>query len=121
MRILRLVFGFFLLLTNLQLSAQKTPMLNTDADIITKAQEFLTSQQEQLKLEAEKLGIHGDFTFDITLHKKGNVLTIFSPFEIKDELIRSQNQLKDLLMKFQFPFKLPKDKRVKFRHNFNFR
>ncbi len=106
----------------MQLSAQKKQTLTDDQEIITRAQEFLnqSASNGDLKLKTTELGIKGDFTLDITLYKNGNVLTIFSPFEIKDEKIKPQNQLKDLLMRYEFPFKLPKNKRVKFRQTFSF-
>lgn len=97
-------------------------MIFNEEEIITKAQAFLDQsiKSGDLKLKAAEFGISGQYILDITLHKKGNVLTIFSPYEIKDEMIASQNRLKDILMKYEFPFKLPKNKRVKFRQTFIF-
>lgn len=122
MRRLSILFTVIFSLTALASTAQKRETLTNDEEIITKAQSFLDQQFKngELKLEAEKRGIKGDFVLDITLYKNGNVLTVYSPFEISDEKVRPQNQLKDLLMTCEFPFKLPKNKRVKFRQNFSF-
>lgn len=65
-----------------------------------------------------KSNIHGLFIFDITLHKKGEVATVFTQSDEKTD-IRSQNLLKDYIRQMRFDVKMPKDQRVKFRYTFD--
>lgn len=122
MRTIRVFLSLSIVFISFLSLAQKKQLITEDEQIINKAQEFLSQSASNgdLKLKAAELGIKGEFTLDITVHKNGNVLTIFSPFEIRDEKVKPQNQLKDLLMKYEFPFKMPKNKRVKFRQIFSF-
>jgi hypothetical protein len=72
-----------------------------------KLAEFITKNQ-----------INGLFIFDITLHKKGEVATVFTQSDEKTD-IRSQNLLKDYIRQMRFDVKMPKDQRVKFRYTFD--
>ncbi|MES2627994.1 MAG: hypothetical protein V4616_03400 [Bacteroidota bacterium] len=122
MRLLSFLFAVTLAAFSPNLQAQKRPVLSDDTEIVARAKEYLY-QSAASGLILEKVletGVKGEFIFDITLYKNGNVLTIYAPYEIPDEMIRPQNKLKDILMVCEFPFKLPKNKRVKFRHNFKF-
>jgi WD40 repeat protein len=65
-----------------------------------------------------KNDVHGLFIFDITLHKKGEVATVFTQSDEKTD-IRSQNLLKDYIRQMRFDVKMPKDQRVKFRYTFD--
>lgn len=65
-----------------------------------------------------KRGIKGEFTVDLTIQGKGNVVTVFmvSSNATTDAQIALKNRLIDL----KFPnVKLPKAKRVKFRYTLN--
>jgi len=122
MKLLRFIILTVLILGKLPAFSQKLEVLSDEKLIAERANHFLNSEfaNGELAKKAKDLAITGEFILDITLYGKGQVLTIFSPFEIPEEQIKQQNKLKDLLMKCEFPFKLPKDKRVKFQHKFSF-
>jgi hypothetical protein len=63
--------------------------------------------------------IEGMFVYEITVFKKGQVATVFSPTdEVTD--VRAHNFLMDYLRATKFEgLKIPKDKRVKFQYIFN--
>ena len=65
-----------------------------------------------------KKNIHGLFILTITLQKNGEVVSVFAQSDEKTD-INSQNQLKDLMMKYRFDVSVPKNERVKFTYTFN--
>jgi len=64
--------------------------------------------------------ISGKFTFDITIHEKGLVATVFV-VDNDGVSIKSQNALKDFIKDFRFEFKMPKNVDYKFQYVFNFK
>ena len=109
-------------LVSISAFAQKKETLSNPEEITQRADKFLSAEfsSGELAKKAKELAISGEFILDITVYGKGQVLTVFSPNEIPVHLIKDQNRLKDLLMKCEFPFKLPKNQKVKFRHKFSF-
>lgn len=89
-------------------------------ETIDKASAVLEEEMRAGKLREfiSKNAINGIFIFDITLHKKGEVATIFAPGDEKTD-IRAQNLLKDFVRQMRFDVKIPKDQRVKFRYTFD--
>lgn len=65
-----------------------------------------------------KRGIKGEFTVDLTIQGKGNVVTVF--MVSSNATTDAQIALKNRLIELKFPnIKLPKTKRVKFRYTLN--
>lgn len=89
-------------------------------EAIDKASAALDEEMRAGKLREfiTKNTISGIFIFDITLHKRGEVATIFAPGDEKTD-IRAQNLLKDFVRQMRFDVKIPKDQRVKFRYTFD--
>ena len=72
----------------------------------------------KLREYIQKQNISGIFIFDITLHKKGEVATVFAASDERTD-IRSQNLLKDYIRQMRFDVKIAKDQRIKFRYTFD--
>lgn len=70
-----------------------------------------------LRKQIQKEGITGQYIFDITLHKKGEVATVFAQSDEKTD-VKMQNRLKDMVRALRFSVSIPKDTRVKFRYTF---
>lgn len=66
----------------------------------------------------EKYEIKGSFTFDITIKGKGEVASLMAVD--REGEVMDQNRLKDYLMGYRFPFKMPKHKSYKFQYQFKF-
>lgn len=80
----------------------------------------LSSEGGELSKFCQENNITGEFVIDITLHGKGNVLTIFMVSSTTEEL-KYQNLLKSKLAELQFDnIKIPKKERVKFRQTLTF-
>lgn len=78
------------------------------------------SKMEDFKKLSAGLKLSGIYSFDVTLVKKGQVLTVFS---ITDEAtdIKSYNFLLNYLKALKLEnIKIEKDKRIKFKYEFNF-
>lgn len=66
-----------------------------------------------------KLNITGIYLFDLTVQKKGQIVTIFAESDDKTD-IPKQNALKDLLLKYKFKdIVVSPNQRLKFRYTFN--
>lgn len=97
--------------------------LNTDDDmVIESASNQIDSliKMEDFKKTSANLKLSGIYSYDITLIKKGQVLTVFS---VSDEAtdIKSYNFLLNYLKTLKFEnIKIEKDKRIKFKYDFNF-
>jgi len=63
--------------------------------------------------------IRGNFTFDLTFRKKGEMATVYV-VSSENASIRMQNMLKDHLKTFRFNIKVPKKQSRKFRYTFQF-
>ena len=92
-----------------------------DEDVAASAINQLDSLSNtvEFKERATKNNIQGMYVYDVTVFKKGQVATVFSP--IDDVLvIKSHNFLLDYLKATKLQdLNIPKDKRVKFRYTFN--
>ncbi|MBC7652185.1 MAG: PD40 domain-containing protein [Deinococcales bacterium] len=65
-----------------------------------------------------KAGITGDYIMDITIvGPKAMVQTVFCESDDKTN-IKMQNDLKDLIRRFNFNIELPKERKIKFRYTF---
>jgi len=92
-----------------------------DADATTDSAQITLNREltnGKLKAFIEKNHIKGLFIFDITLHKKGEVATVFAQSDEKTDL-KAQNLLKDFIHTMKFDVKLAKNQRVKFRYTFD--
>lgn len=87
----------------------------SDSALVTLNRELA---QGKLKAFIDKNHIKGLFIFDITLHKKGEVATVFAQSDEKTDL-KAQNLLKDFIRTMKFDVKLAKNQRVKFRYTFD--
>lgn len=81
-------------------------------------QKDLDNPESSLMKVIAKKQIHGLYIFDITIMKNGEVTGIYASSDDKTN-ISMQNTLKDILMKYDFDIKIPKNERVKFKHMFN--
>ena len=94
---------------------------SSDEDVAASA----INQLDSLSISAEfkeriaKNNIQGMYVYDVTVFKKGQVATVFSPIdEVLD--IKSHNFLLEYLKATKLQdLNIPKDKRVKFRYTFN--
>lgn len=97
--------------------------LNTDEEVVSySATTQIDSliKTEEFKKISIGLNLSGVYSYDITLVKKGQVLTVFS---ISDEATDSKcyNFLLNYLKTLKFEnIKIEKDKRIKFKYDFNF-
>ncbi len=112
-----------LLLASATTYAGKKPLIEDPALIKASAIAALDSAmmapEGLLYRFGQKEQITGLFQFDITIHEKGKVITVF----VKNNeggSIPSQNKLKDFVHGMQFDFKMPKGKDYKFSYQFNF-
>jgi len=94
---------------------------SSDEDVAAEAINQLDSLSNtiEFKERISKNNIQGMYVYDVTVFKKGQVATVFSPTdEVLD--IRSHNFLLDYLKASKLQdLNIPKDKRVKFRYTFN--
>lgn len=60
--------------------------------------------------------LKGSFSFNITIHKNGQVVTVHA--EDRDGSVDHQNKLKDFIKAYQFNFKMPKGRSYKFEYTF---
>lgn len=70
--------------------------------------------------QAAKQNIKGEYILDITVHDKGQVLSVFMVSSDADD-IKMQNRAKDLVRAIVFGFKVPRDKTYKFQYTFQFK
>lgn len=95
---------------------------NSDENIIEMANQQLDSLQRTKKFQELKTKnqFQGMLVFDITVHKRGLVATVFGP---RDEGVHvpTINYMLDYVTKLKFSdLDIPKDKRVKFQYVFDF-
>lgn len=102
---------------------QKLPLIDNYDNVVELAkQEIEQSMQSPdggLFLFTQENGISGTYDFDITLHEKGLVATVFVKSN-EGGTIQMQNKLKDYVKRMEFNFKMPKGKDYKFNHIFKF-
>lgn len=101
---------------------EKKILLESKEEIVEKAMETLDKGMNPpegliyvFKMEND---IKGEYVFDITIHEKGKVATVFCDSRDGGD-IKSQNKLKDFIKDYSFNFKMPKGKKYKFRYKFN--
>lgn len=112
-----------LLLISAALKAQKPELIELKEEVVKQATEelnqALTAPDGSLYKFAQKVKLSGEYTMQLTLRNKGQVVSVFVQ-DKKDGNIQSQNSLKDKLLDFQFSFKMPKNKDYKFSYTFKF-
>lgn len=120
MRILLIVIILGLSTT---LFSQKKPLIEEYNKVVEVAKkqldEAMKEPEGELFLYKQETNIQGVFDFDITLHEKGKVATVFVRGN-EGGTIKMQNHLKDYVKELQFNFKMPKGKDYKFNYVFNF-
>lgn len=101
----------------------KKPLIEKYDEVVEAAMQQLNKSMEgpegELFLFQQSSGIKGLYDFDITLHEKGEVATVFVRRN-EGGSISFQNKLKDFLKEMEFDFKMPKGKDYKFNYTFNF-
>jgi hypothetical protein len=111
------------IITCLSAFAQKLELIEDKDKVIERAKlelgEAMRSPEGSIYKFAQEKAIKGEYTFDITVHEKGIVATVFVVGN-KDGNIQSQNRLKDFIYVFKFNFKMPKGKSYKFQYVFTF-
>lgn len=114
---------FALLFISVALHAQKPELLELKEEVIKQAclelDQSMTSPEGSLYKFGQKYHISGEYTLQLTLRNKGQVVSVFVA-DKKDGNIPSQNSLKDKVLDFQFSFKMPKNKDYKFNYTFKF-
>jgi hypothetical protein len=112
-----------LLLLGLSSFSQKKELVEGKDQIESRAKSELelamAPPEGSIYLFVQKYGIKGEYTYDITIREKGDIVTVFV-IGNNNGTIDAQNKLKDFLMEFEFNFKLPKGKYYKFRYTFTF-
>lgn len=105
------------------LKAQKPELIEPKDEVIKQAtfelDQAMTPPEGALYKFGQKYHITGEYTLDITVRNKGDVVSVFVS-DKKDGNIPSQNSLKDKVMDFKFSFKMPKNKDYKFSYIFKF-
>ncbi len=102
---------------------QKKPFIERYDEVVKTASTYLDDAMQgpegELYLLKEEWGMDGIYDFDITLHEKGEVATVFVNGR-EGGSISMQNHLKDHIKEMKFKFKMPKGKDYKFNYVFNF-
>ncbi len=113
----------FILISGTTLKAQKPEMIESKDEVIKQAtlelNQAMTPPDGAIYKFSQKYHITGEYTLDITIRNKGDVVSVFVS-DKKDGNIPSQNGLKDKVMDFKFSFKMPKNKDYKFSYTFKF-
>jgi hypothetical protein len=113
----------FLIFAMLNTTAQKPEIIELKEDVVKQAtleiDQALTPPEGALYKFGQKYKITGEYTLQLTLRNKGQVVSVFVA-DKKDGNIPSQNSLKDKMLDFQFSFKMPKNKDYKFSYTFKF-
>jgi hypothetical protein len=114
---------FLFLISPTLLKAQKPEIIESKEEVIKQASLELdlamTPPEGTLFKFGQKYRITGEYTLDITIRNKGDVVSVFVA-DKKDGNIPSQNSLKDKILDFKFSFKMPKNKDYKFSYTFKF-
>ncbi len=113
----------FLLLLSVGAFAQKNMLIEEYDKVAAQGKieldEAMKGPEGELFLFKQESGITGIYDFDITLHEKGKVATVFVRRN-EGGTIKMQNKLKDFVKEMKFNFKMPKGKDYKFSYTFNF-
>jgi hypothetical protein len=112
-----------LLIISVSAGAQKPELIELKEEVIKQAnlelEQAMTPPEGELWKFGQKYQITGEYTLQLTLRNKGQVVSVFVA-DKKDGNIPSQNSLKDKLLDFQFSFKMPKNKDYKLNYTFKF-
>jgi len=107
----------------INLYAQKPELIEIKEEVIKQANleldQAMTPPEGALWKFGQKYQITGEYTLQLTLRNKGQVVSVFVA-DKKDGNIPSQNSLKDKLLEYQFSFKMPKNKDYKITYTFKF-
>ncbi|HQQ97421.1 MAG TPA: hypothetical protein PLX35_09155 [Cyclobacteriaceae bacterium] len=118
----RYILGLLLLVAAIMPCLAQTVATDKES-VIAEAKRQLTNlaaPEGELGKFCEERGIQGQFTFDITVVQKGNVITVFTVSSTVEDMAQ-QNRLKVKINELKFDnIKLPKNTRVKFQHTLNF-
>jgi hypothetical protein len=108
----KLLLILLLLISGTTLKAQKPELIESKEEIIKQAKLELdyayTPPDGLLYKFGQKYQITGEYTLDITMRNKGEVVSVFVA-DKKDGNIPSQNSLKNKVLDFQFSFKMHKN------------
>jgi hypothetical protein len=111
------------LVLEINIYAQKPEIIESKEEVIqlatTELDQAMTPPEGELYKFGQKYKITGEYTLDITIRNKGEVVSVFIS-DKKNGNITSQNSLKDKVMDFKFSFKMPKNKDYKFSYIFKF-
>lgn len=113
---------FLLLVISFQVSGQKKKLISDPDEVIaadTEVMESSMKEEGELFVLGQEYEITGAYTFDLTIRNKGEVVSIFV-VEREGGSIPNQNMLKDYIKEMKMGFRMPKDKRYKFRYKFDF-
>lgn len=119
----RVIITFISLLFIGENSFSQRNLISDYDKVIAEAKSELDSLMMQhgvLQLEAAKRNLKGEYIIDITIHEKGQVLSVFMVSSDADN-VKMQNAVKDLVRGVTFAFKMPKGKNYKFQYTFNFK
>lgn len=118
-----ILFLLIFLISGITLNAQKPVLIESKAEVIKQAilelDQAMTPPEGSLYKFGSKNNITGEYTLQLTLRNKGEVVSVFVA-EKKDGNIASQNMLKDKILDIKFSFKMPKNKDYKFNYIFKF-
>ena len=111
---------FFLVFAGVAAFAQKKSLYEYE-EVVAEAKAELDSSMHvgDFKKFAVRNNIKGEYIMDITIHEKGQVLTVFAVSNDTDNL-KMQTGIKDFLRQFTFAIKMPKGKTYKFQYTFSF-
>ncbi len=119
----KILFALLILISGTTLKAQKPELIESREEVIKQVTLELDQAMNQpegaLYKFSQKYHITGEYTLQITIRNKGQVVSVFVA-DKKDGNIPSQNSLKDKILDFQFSFKMPKNKDYKFGYTFKF-
>jgi len=119
----KLLLILLLLISGITLKAQKPELIESKEEVIKQAtlelDQSMAPPEGVIYKFAQKNHLSGEYTLDITIRNKGEVVSVFVA-DKKDGNIPSQNSLKDKMLDFQFSFKMPKNKDYKFSYTFKF-
>jgi hypothetical protein len=103
--------------------AQKPELIEIKEEVVKQANlelvQAMLPPEGALYKFGQKYKITGEYTMQLTLRNKGQVVSVFVA-DKKDGNIPSQNSLKDKLLDYQFSFKMPKNKDYKLNYTFKF-
>ena len=119
----KILITLLILTSGISLKAQKPEILELKEEVIKQAtlelDQAMTPPEGALYKFGQKYKISGEYTLQLTLRNKGQVVSVFVA-DKKDGNIPSQNSLKDKMLDFKFSFKMPKNKDYKFSYTFKF-